>query len=133
MIKLGNFQMTTVLCDFIKITGDGETLIVDVQGGQALPNFNTGGRRADQTALLVYSVKNVVGAPQVFINGKKVGTITATLPNGSASLLNDIYFMQSIEVQGNEIKDGQPNKIVVKNVTQPSTIKNVNLFFHQND
>src|SRR4028119_2047229 len=105
MIKLGDFQMTTVLCDFIKITGDGETLIVEVQGGQSLPNFNTGGRRADQTALLVYSVKNVVGAPQVFINDKKVGTITATLPNGSASLLNDIYFMQSIEVQGNEIKE----------------------------
>lgn len=125
--------MTTVLCDFIKITGDGETLIVEVQNGQSLPNFNTGGRRADQTALLVYSVKNVVGSPQVFINGKKVGTITATLPNGSADLLNDIYFMQSIEVQGNEIKDGQPNKIVVKNVTLPFTIKNVNLFFHQND
>ena len=125
--------MATVLCDFIKITGDGETLIVEVQNGQSLPDFNTGGRRADQTALLVYSVKNVVGAPQVFINGKKVGTITATLPKGSAGLPNDIYFMQSIEVQGNEIKDGQPNKIVVKNVTQPFTIKNVNLFFHQND
>ena len=129
--------MTTVLCDFIKIVGDGETLIEKVEGvgGQPLPNFNTGGRRADQTALLVYSVKNVVGTPQVFINGKKVGTITATLPKDkdTAALLKDIYFMQSIEVQGNEIKDGVPNQIVVKNVIQDFKIKNVNLFFHQND
>jgi hypothetical protein len=127
MIKPGDFQMATVFCDFIKIVGDGETFIEKVQGAgeRPLPNFNTGGRRADQTALLVYSAKNVAGTPEVFINGKKVGTITAT-PSGG------IYSMQSIEVQGNEIKDGE-NKIVLKNVTQAFTIKNVNLFFHQND
>ena len=119
--------MTTVLCDFIKIVGDGENLIKKVEGAGEwpLPDFDTGGRRADHTALLVYSVKNVVGSPEVFINGKKVGTITPTLPK-------DIYLMQQIEVQGSEIKDGV-NQIVLKNVTQPFTIKNANLFFHQND
>jgi len=119
--------MATVLCDFIKIVGDEEVNIPLVAGGaeRPLPDFNPGGRRADQTALLFYSAKKLDGTAEVFINGKKVGTITATPKEG-------VYSMQSIEVQGSELKDG-PNKIALKNVTDPFTIKNVNLFFHQND
>jgi hypothetical protein len=127
MIKLGDFQMATVFCDFIKIVGDGETSIPVVKDGaeKFLPDFNTGGRRADQTALLFYSAKKLDGTAEVFINGKKVGTITATPKEG-------VYSMQSIEVQGSEIKDGV-NRISLRNVTHAFTIKNVNLFFHQND
>jgi hypothetical protein len=87
-----------------------------------LPDFNTGGREAGSTALLVYSVRNLTGSAQVFINGHNVGTITAT--SGS------VFFTQLIAVSGNQINDGN-NEIVLRNVTDPFTIKDLICFFHQ--
>jgi hypothetical protein len=117
--------MATVVCDFIQIIGDGGQNIPPLVGNAEvpLPDFNTGGREANFTALLFYSAKNLTGTAQVFINGNNVGTITATPAGG-------VYSTQSIAVRGIELKDGQ-NEIVLKNVTDQFTIKNVNLFFHQ--
>ena len=113
-----------VLCDFIQIVGDGGQNIPQTMGGAQvpLPDFDTGGREAGATALLVYSAQNLAGSAQVFINGNNVGTITAT--SGT------IFSTQLIAVNGNELKSGV-NQIVLKNVTDPFTIKDVICFFHQ--
>jgi len=117
--------MATVVCDFIQIIGDAGQDIDKTLGDtqEVLPDFNTGGREANFTALLFYSAKNLMGTAQVFINGNNVGTITATPAGG-------VYSTQSIAVRGIELKDGQ-NEIVLKNVTDPFKIKDVHLFFHQ--
>jgi hypothetical protein len=114
-----------VLCDFIQIVTDAEKDIPVVVGPAqvALPDFNTGGREVNQTALLFYSAKNLAGTAEVFINGNNVGTITET-PAG------DVFSTQMIGVRGNQLNDGN-NEIVLRNVTNAFTIKNVNLFFHQ--
>lgn len=113
-----------VLCDFIQLVGDGGKSIPKTEGSAEvpLPDFNTGGREAGSTALLVYSVQNLAGSARVFINGDEVGTITAT--SGS------VFSTQLIAVSGNQLKDGN-NEIVLKNVTDPFTIKDLICFFHQ--
>jgi hypothetical protein len=114
-----------VLCDFIQIVTDAEENIPVVLGPAevALPDFNTGGREVNQTALLIYSAKNLADKAEVFINGNHVGTITATPAEG-------VFSTQLIGVRGSQLKDGD-NEIVLRNVTDQFTIKDVNLFFHQ--
>jgi hypothetical protein len=73
--------------------------------------------------LLVYSAKDLGGTAQVFINGNNVGTITQTSAGGVLST-------QLIGVKGSELNNGN-NEIVLKNVTDPFMIKDVNLSFHQ--
>lgn len=116
----------TVLCDFIQIIGDtGQAISQTSTGAEVpLPDFNTGGREGSLTALLVYSAKNLAGSAQVFINNHNVGTITAT--SGT------VFSTQLIAVSGNQLNDGN-NEIVLKNVTDPFTIKDLICFFHQSD
>ena len=117
--------MATVVCDFIQIIGDAGQDIDKTLGDtqEVLPDFNTGGREANFTALLFYSAKNLMGTAQVFINGNNVGTITETPAGG-------VFSTQLIGVRGNKLNDGN-NEIVLRNVTDGFTIKDVNLFFHQ--
>lgn len=114
-----------VVCDFIQIVTDAEENIPVALGPAEvpLPDFNTGGREVNQTALLFYSARNMTGTAQVFINGNNVGTITPT-PAGN------VFSTQMIGVRGDQLNSGN-NQIVLRNVTDPFTIKNVNLFFHQ--
>ena len=113
-----------VLCDFKQIIGD-DSQAIPVTAGAAevpLPDFGTGGREANETALLIYSVRNMTGTAQVFINGHHVGNITAS--SGA------VWSTQLIAVSGNSIRDGM-NEIVLKNVTDAFSIKNLTCFFHQ--
>jgi len=114
-----------VLCDFIQIVTDAGQYIPETAAGAEvpLPDFNTGGRLAGPTALLMYSAKNMTGTAEVFINGNNVGTITETPAGG-------VFSTQLIGVRGNQLNDGN-NEIVLRNVTDGFTIKDVNLFFHQ--
>jgi hypothetical protein len=77
----------TVLCDFQTTIGDGGQNVPVAGSGAEVPlgsAFNTGGRIAGasesggQSAFLIYSVRNMVGTAQVFVNDNEqsVGTIT---------------------------------------------------------
>jgi len=114
-----------VLCDFIQIVTDAGKVINQTEPGAEvpLPDFRTDGRDVNQTALLIYSAKNLAETAEVFINGNNVGTITATPAEG-------VFSTQLIGVRGNQLNDGN-NEIVLRNVTDRFTIKDVNLFFHQ--
>ena len=114
-----------VLCDFIQIVGDAGQPIPQTTGNAQvpLPDFNTGGREAGSTALLVYSVMNLAGSAAVYINGDNVGTITATSGNG-------FFFTQLIALSGSVLHDGN-NEIVLKQVTNAFWIKDVICFFHE--
>jgi hypothetical protein len=114
-----------ILCDFIQVLGDGGQAIPATVGNAEvpLPDFDTTAREGGQTALLMYSAKNLAGTAEVFINGNNVGTITATPAEG-------VFSTQLIGVRGNQLNNGK-NEIVLKNVTDQFTIKDVNLFFHQ--
>jgi hypothetical protein len=124
MINPGGFQMP-ILCDFVQIIMDEGVNIpaLPALAQASLPDFNTGGRRADKVALLIYSVRNLAGTADIFINGDNVGTITATPPG-------NIFSTQMMGVRGDQLIDGN-NEIVVRNATDAFTIKNVNIFFHQ--
>jgi hypothetical protein len=126
MINPGDFQMATVVCDFIQIIGDAGKPISKTAAGTEVPisdDFKTEGRDVNQTALLMYSANNFTGTAEVFINGNNVGTITATPAGG-------VYSTQLIGVLGNQLNDGN-NEMVLRNVTDAFRIKNVTLFFHQ--
>ena len=116
-----------VLCDFIQIVGDSYQSIprtegdADVHLGKDSP-FNTGGRRADSTALLVYSAWNMAGSAVVCINGEEVGKITATS--------DEVWSTQLIALWSSVLHDGN-NEIVLKQVTNAFRIKDVICFFHQ--
>jgi hypothetical protein len=114
----------TIVCDFVQIVGDAGQLIPATAPGAEvpLPGFGTGGRHAGHTALLVYSARNLTGSAQVFINDNHVGDITAT--SGA------VFSTQLIAVSGTQLNNGA-NDIVLRNVADPFTIKDVMCFFHQ--
>lgn len=113
-----------VLCDFIQIIGDAVRSIPATQPGALvpLPDFNTGGREAGSTALLLLSARNLAGSATVLINGNNVGAITAT--SGS------VFSTQLIAVSGTQINNGN-NEIALTGVTDPFDLKTVMCFFHQ--
>jgi hypothetical protein len=113
-----------ILSDFRQIVGDnGQAIPQTAPGAEVpLPDFHTGGRRADETALLMYSARNLTGSAQVFINNNHIGNITAT--SGTA------WSTQLLAVSGTQLKDGT-NEIVLRNVTDAFTIKDLICFFHQ--
>ena len=117
-----------VLSDFIQIVGDSNVNIPVVAGAAEVPvptngnPFNTGGREANQTALLMYYVRNMTGSAQVFLNGNLVGSITPT--SGA------LWTTQLIALSGNQINDGN-NQMVLRNVTDAFNLKDVMCFFHQ--
>ncbi len=108
------------VCDFIQIIGDNGR---NVSGPtEDLPNFNTGSRMRSPTALLIYSVKDLQGSADVYINGSRVGAMTET--SGS------IFSTQLIAVSGAQLRDGD-NTIQVRNISDPFFIKDLICFFHQ--
>src|SRR5690349_2094501 len=117
-----------VLSDWIQIVGDASITIPQVAGPAEVPvplngdPFGTGGRVGNETALLVFSVKNMTGTAQVFINGSEVGSITPT--SGS------LWSTQLIAVSGSQLNDGN-NHMVLRNVTDSFNLKDLMCFFHQ--
>jgi len=122
----GDNIMATVLADFTQILGNGPVTVRQTPAGAEFPigSFDTGGRLSNQTALLIFSARNLTGSAAVSINDVTVGTITAT-PSGFSST-------QIVSVSGSELRDGA-NRIVLKNVTDDFEIKNLICFFHQSD
>lgn len=118
--------MATVLADFIQILGDNRVTVRQTPEGAEFPigSFDTGGRLSNQTALLMFSVRNLTGSAAVSINDVTVGTITATPPG--------FFSTQIVGVAGHELTNGV-NRIVLKNVTDDFEIKNLVCFFHQSD
>ncbi|MFN7955304.1 MAG: hypothetical protein U0610_26500 [bacterium] len=120
--------MAAVVGDFTMIVGDNAIAIPIVSGPGEVPvpldgsGFSTGARKSSDTALLMYSVKNMTGSAQVYINGNLVGSITAT--SGS------FWTTQMIAVAGGQINDGV-NHLVLKNVTDGFSLKDLFCFFHQ--
>ena len=59
-----------VLANFVQIVGDSGRPIPQTEEGAevvSLPDFNTGGRTTG-TALLVYSVRDLAGSANIFVN-----------------------------------------------------------------
>jgi hypothetical protein len=124
----------TVLCDFQTIIGDpGQTVPVTGPGAEVpLGNgsFDTSGRIAGpsetggSSAFLIYSVRNMVGTAQVFVNDsdESVGTITPS--SGTA------WSTQLIAIAGSRLNDGN-NRITLRNVTDTFTIKDLICYYHQ--
>lgn len=121
----------TVLADFKMIVDDSGQIIPTASGSAevALGNgsFNTGGRLSNETAFLIYSLRDMVGTAQVFVNrtdgpDEFVGTITPS--SGTA------WSTQLIAMGGSELIDGN-NRIILKNVTDSFRIKDVICFYHQ--
>jgi len=117
-----------VLCDWTQIVGDSSITVPVANGGAEVPvpldgsTFGTGGRVSTETALLIFSVKNMTGTAQVFINNHHVGDIGPT--SGS------LWSTQLIAVSGTQINDGN-NHLVMKNVTDAFNLKDLMCFFHQ--
>ena len=113
-----------VPCDYIQIVGNKGQAIPQTAAGDEvpLPDFDTSGREPGTTALLAYSVRNVTGGAQVFINNNAVGTITATRGTGFSTHL--------MALTGSHLNDGN-NKIALGNVASAFMIKNVICLFHQ--
>jgi hypothetical protein len=136
----------TVLCDFFTIIGDGggngiTVHPVDFEGESPLGDpFNTGGRIATDeahaaesgrkegghsTAFLIYSVRNMTGTAQVFLNNSElpVGIITPSPPNS-------VWCTQMIAMAGFRLHDGD-NQLTLKHVTDTFNIKDLICYFHQ--
>ena len=117
-----------VLADWIQIVGDASIAIPVVNGPAEVPvplngnPFNTGGRNADSTGLLIFSVRNMTGSAQVFINGSEVGSITPT--SGT------LWSTQLIAVSGSQLNAGN-NQLTLRNVTDAFNLKDLMCFFHQ--
>ena len=123
----------TVLCDFQTIIGDVRQNVPVAGSGAEVPlgsSFNTGGRIAGaqetggQGALLIYSVRFMVGTAQVFVNdsNESVGTITPS--SGTA------WSTQLIAMAGSRLNDGN-NRITLRNVTDAFEIKDLICYYHQ--
>lgn len=127
----------TVLCDYIQILGDNLQTIPQTAAGAEVPlgqgpggpgTFNTGGREPGTgtqvafTAFLIYSVRDLAGSAEVVVNNASVGFITASA--------GAVFTTQMIALAGSTLNDGD-NTIVIRNVTDTFTIKNVYCFFHQ--
>lgn len=128
----------TMLADFTTIIGDTPVSVPVVSPGaefQLGNPFDTGGRLpgAGETginsALLMFSVRNLSGTAQVTVNDSDdvVGTITP-----SPSQLN-IWSTQVIAFAGNRLSSasGNNNRLRLRNVTDAFQIKDVVCFFHQ--
>ena len=117
-----------ILADWTQIVGDASVTIGAVTGVNAVPvplngtAFDTSGREENQTALLMFSVRDLLGSARVLINGHEVGTITSSVPG--------YWSTQMISVSGSQLRSGG-NFLVMKDVSDQFSIKNLMCFFHQ--
>lgn len=133
-----------VLCDFTLIQGDGPVTI-----GDGLPvwekTFNTGGRRSDQPALLIFNVRGLTrtnDSVNVKVNNTVVGQIHpyGGLTTAQKDDTAKYWYTQLIAMNGTELKDGN-NEIQIEAVGFPEStptnkfddfnLKDVVCFFHQ--
>jgi hypothetical protein len=124
-----------VLCDFNTIVGDVPVDVPVTGPGAEVPlgnPFDTGGRIASSSetgpegALLIFSVRNMTGTAQVFVNDVNVGTIR--LSPGTA------WSTQMIALAGSRLNgaSGNNNRIRLENVTDAFQLKDLVCFYHQN-
>jgi hypothetical protein len=131
----------TVLADFQIIIGDAPQTINEVPpdaernlGGK----FRTGGRipgtqevdprdPSSQSAFLMYSVRNMVGTAEVYLNDQAtfVGRIT---PSSGTAWSTQVIAMGGQRL--NDVNQGD-NQITLKNVTDQFEIKDLICFYHQ--
>jgi hypothetical protein len=133
-----------VLCDFTQIVGDSPVTI-----GDSLPvwekSFGTGGRQADETALLIFNIRGLTYATNtvnVKINNQVVGQIHpyGGLNNAERDDAAKYWYTQMIAVSGSTLVDGN-NEIQIDAVGFPGAtntnkfddfqLKDVICFFHQ--
>jgi hypothetical protein len=132
----------TVLADFQTILGDdlGTVQIpLDPDDEVTLGFFRAGGRipgteeagleQGGRSAFLIYSVRNMAGTAQVWIdNGVEGGTGTRVGDISPSS--GTTWFTQLIAVSGRVLIDGL-NRIYLKNVRERFDIKDLICFYHQ--
>ncbi len=117
-----------VLSDFTTIIGDSPKTVTltasDIE-------FNTGGREAGSSevgtkgAVIIFSVQGLNASNTVKVNGTAIGNLS---PNPDQSN----WFMQTISLPGNILKDGDNKLRLEANATDNSfKVKNVICFFHQ--
>jgi hypothetical protein len=117
-----------LLSDWIQLVGNTSITIPAVSGSQGVPvplngnSFSAAGREATQTALLMFSVRDLIGSAKVFINDSEVGTITSTAPG--------FWSTQLISVPGSQLKESL-NHLFLRSVTDQFSLKNLMCFFHQ--
>lgn len=133
-----------VVSDFTLIVGDSSVTI-----GDSLPvwekQFNTGGRRSDAPALLIFNVRGLTYANSsvnVKINNTTVGQIHpySGLTNAERDNTANHWHTQMIAMNGTSLKDGD-NEIQIEAVGFPGStstnkfddfnVKDVVCFFHQ--
>ena len=128
------------LCDFIEIIGNKPVTIGDGRNPWQ-GTFDTGGRREEARALLIFNVRGLTYAQEgarVEINEEEVGTIVPY--SGKDATAHD-WHTQMISVSGSTIKDSKKNRITIHAALYPGTsagnayddfdIKNLVCFFHQ--
>ena len=117
-----------MLADWVQLVGNTGITISAVSGSEGVPvplngnSFSAAGREATQTALLMFSVRDLLGSAKVFINDSEVGTITSTAPG--------FWSTQLISVSGSKLNETM-NHLVLKSVTDQFSLKNLMCFFHQ--
>lgn len=144
-----------LLADFVVIQGDNRVKIGDPsQYNEWSKTFDTGGRRKDGFAFLIFNVKGLTHTEKkvvVEINGTPVGDIYPYFPGGADVVKTDIddankkrhmgyWYTQMINVGGNMLKDGN-NTIRIHAVDFPGCtgankyddfeLKDVICFFQQ--
>lgn len=128
-----------VLCDFTQIVGN-----TPVNIGDGLPvwekQFLTGGRRPDETALLIFNVRGLTYANvdvDVKINNQKIGQIALY---GGKNQGENSWYTQMIAMAGSTLNNGG-NEIQIEAVGYEGAtnndkfdnfeLKDVICFFHQ--
>jgi hypothetical protein len=133
-----------VVSDFIEIVGDGAVTI-----GDGLPvweaNFNTGGRRSDATAFLIFNVRGLTYASsnvEVKVNNQSIGYLHryGGLSDADRNETAKHWYTQMISLAGTTLNDGN-NEIQIAAVKYSGatatdtfddfSLKNVFCFFHQ--
>jgi hypothetical protein len=73
----------------------------------------------------MYSVRNMTGTAQVFLNDSElpIGTITPSPPNG-------VWSTQVIAMAGVRLRDGD-NQLTLRHVTDTFNIKDLICYYHQ--
>ncbi|WP_448624670.1 hypothetical protein [Geodermatophilus sp. URMC 64] len=127
----------TVLCDFNTVIGDNPVAVNPTGIGAEVPlgnPFSAGGRIASNTetgpegALLIFSIRNMTGTAQVFVNdsNEAVGVIR---PSPGTAWSTQIIAMAGFRLNG---ADGNVNRIRLRDVTDAFEIKDLVCFYHQN-
>ena len=128
-----------ILSDFVQIVGDTPVVIGDSLPGAVATwteTFNTGGRRSDESAFLLFNIRGLRSANTdvgVKVNDILVGHIARYAQTTEQELQN--WYTQMIAVSGSTLRNGD-NEIKIEgvpanNLLDDFEVKNMVCFFHQ--